>query len=206
MPIASKPANESQRLEALHDFHILDTPAEQAFDDLVRLASYVCQTPVATVSFVDRDRQWFKARIGVQASETSRDIAFCAHAILRPQELLIVPDATKDARFSDNPMVTDAPNIRFYAGAPLVTEDGFALGTLCVVDHTPKELSSEQKKALTILRNQVVRELELHKKNIELSETVQKLEQKEVELLRIESRYRRLVEVMREAVRSSDAS
>jgi adenylate cyclase len=206
MIVAPKPANEEKRLEALRGFHILDTPAEQTFDDLVRLASYVCQTPVAMVSFVDRERQWFKARIGVQASETSRDIAFCAHAILRPQELLIVPDATKDERFSDHPLVLDAPNIRFYAGAPLVTQDGFALGTLCVVDHSPKELSPEQKKALTILRNLVVRELELHKKNIELSDAVQKLEQKEIEFLRMESRYRRLVEVMREAVRSSDAT
>ncbi len=206
MSIASKPSNEEKRLEALRGFHILDTPAEQAFDDLVRLASYVCQTPIAMVSFVDRDRQWFKARIGVQVSETSRDMAFCAHAILCPQDLLIVPDASKDDRFFDHPLVTDAPKIRFYAGAPLVTEGGFALGTLCVVDHSPKELSPEQIKALTILRNQVVRELELHKKNSELTEAVKKLEQVKSELSKGELRYRELVVAIRKAIAPPDES
>jgi GAF domain-containing protein len=204
MKIAAKPANENARLAALRSFHILDTPAEKTFDDLVRLASYICQTPVAMVSFVDRDRQWFKAKVGVEAQETARDLAFCAHAILTPEDLLIVPDATLDERFADNPLVTDAPRIRFYAGAPLVTEGGFALGTLCVVDHSPKELSPEQIKALTVLRNLVIRELELHKKNLELTETVNKLEQAKSELSKGELRYRELVHAIRKAIAPAD--
>ncbi len=206
MVIAAKPPNEEKRLEALHGFHILDTPAEKAFDDLVRLASYICQTPIAMVSFVDRDRQWFKARVGAEVSETSRDVAFCAHAILCPEDLLIVPDASKDARFSDNPLVTDAPKVRFYAGAPLVTQDGFALGTLCVVDHSPKELKPEQIKALTVLRNLVIRELELHKKNLELTEAVKKLELAKSELSKGELRYRELVYAIRKAITPPDES
>lgn len=177
MAAAPKPANEEKRLEALRGFDILDTPAEQAFDDLVRLALYICETPIAAVSFIDHDRQWFKAKVGFEATETKRDLAFCAHAILTPDETLIVPDASLDDRFSDNPLVTDEPKIRFYAGAPLVTENGMVLGTLCVLDHKPRELSAAQIKALTVLRNQVVRELELHKKNVELSEANKKLEQ-----------------------------
>lgn len=177
MTVASKPPNEEMRLEALRGFEILDTPAENAYDDLVRLASYICETPIAAVSFIDRDRQWFKAKVGLDVPETKRGLAFCAHAILTPEDTLIVPDASLDARFSDNPLVTGDPKIRFYAGVPLVTEHGLGLGTLCVIDHKPKELSAAQLKALTVLRNQVIRELELHKKNIALSEANKKLEQ-----------------------------
>ena len=182
MTAAPKPLNEERRLEALQGFEILDTPAEKAFDDLVRLAAYICETPIAAVSFIDRDRQWFKAKVGLELSETKRDLAFCAHAILTPDDTLIVPDASLDARFSDNPLVTGEPKIRFYAGAPLVTENGLVLGTLCVVDYIPKELNAAQIKALTVLRNQVIRELELHKKNIELSEANKKLEQARADL------------------------
>jgi GAF domain-containing protein len=177
-----KPPNEEERLEALHGLQILDTPAEKAFDDLVRLASYICETPVAAVSFIDRDRQWFKAKVGIDVPETKRDISFCAHALTLPNETLIVPDASLDARFSDNPLVTEEPKIRFYAGAPLVTENGLVLGTLCVVDHVPKELTPAQIKALTVVRNQVMRELELHKKNMELAEANKKLEEAHADL------------------------
>jgi GAF domain-containing protein len=182
MAAAPKPPNEERRLLALRGLEILDTPAEKAFDDLVRLASYICETPIAAVSFIDRDRQWFKAKVGFEVPETKRDLSFCAHAILMPDETLIVPDASLDDRFSDNPLVTDEPKIRFYAGAPLVTENGVVLGTLCVIDHKPRELSAAQIKALTVVRNQVVRELELHKKNMELSEANKKLQQASVEL------------------------
>jgi GAF domain-containing protein len=177
MIAAPRPPDEEKRLEALRGFDILNTPAEKAFDDLVRLALYICDTPIAAVSFIDKDRQWFKSKVGLAVPETKRDISFCAHAVTLPNDMLIVPDASLDPRFADNPLVTHEPKIRFYAGAPLVTEDGFVLGTLCVIDHVPKELSAAQTKALGVLRNQVMRELELHKKNIELAEANKKLEQ-----------------------------
>jgi GAF domain-containing protein len=189
MIVAPTPPNEQERLEALHGFDILDTPAEKAFDDLVRLALYICETPIAAVSFIDKDRQWFKSKVGIAVPETKRDISFCAHALTLPNETLIVPDASLDVRFSDNPLVTGEPKIRFYAGAPLVTEDGFVLGTLCVIDHVPKELSAAQTKALEVLRNQVMRELELHRKNIELSEANKKLEQARMDLSQSETRF-----------------
>ncbi len=135
---------------------------EQEFDDLTRLAAEICGTPVATVSFVDADRQWFKSKIGTHDNETSRDVAFCSHAILRP-EVLVVPDATADPRFRENPTVTGPPHIRFYAGAPLVTQDGFALGTICVTDSKPRDLNPEQRHALTALSRQVVSQLELRR-------------------------------------------
>jgi len=118
MSRAEIPADEAQRLHTLHSYGVLDTPAERAFDDLAALAAHVCQAPIALVSLVDENRQWFKARVGIEATQTPRDIAFCAHAILRPDELLLVRDTSVDGRFQDNPMVTSAPGIRFYAGAP----------------------------------------------------------------------------------------
>ena len=188
MIVAPTPPNEQERLEALRGFDILDTPAERAFDDLVRLALYICETPIAAVSFIDKDRQWFKSKVGFAVPETKRDISFCAHALTLPKETLIVPDASLDARFSDNPLVTGEPKVRFYAGAPLVTEDGFVLGTLCVIDHVPKELSAAQTKALEVLRNQVMRELQLHRKNMELSEANKKLAQARMDLSESETR------------------
>ena len=189
MTVAPRPPNEEGRLETLQGFDILDTPAEKAFDDLVRLALYICETPIAAVSFIDKDRQWFKSKVGITVPETKRDISFCSHALTLPNETLIVPDASLDPRFSDNPLVTGEPKIRFYAGAPLVTDDGFVLGTLCVIDHVPKELSAAQIKALAVLRNQVMRELELHRKNIELSEANKKLEQARINLSESETQF-----------------
>src|SRR5215471_5770037 len=147
--IPSKPANEQRRLEILRGYEILDTEPEAAFDDLTLLASYVCQTPVALISLVDADRQWFKSKVGVSVVETSRDIAFCASAILQP-DVFIVPDASEDSRFAQNPLVVSEPKIRFYAGATLMT-NGHALGTLCVVDRVPRDLNSEQLEALRAL-------------------------------------------------------
>src|SRR4051794_36326379 len=140
---APLPDNEIDRLAALYSLDILDSQPEQDFDDIVGLASNVCGVPMSLVSLVDADRQWFKARIGTDLTETSRELSFCAHAILG-RDLLVVPDTTKDARFCDNPAVECSDGIRFYAGAPLITTDGFALGTLCVVDNEPRRLDVEQ--------------------------------------------------------------
>ncbi len=156
------PENEAERLRTLRMYHILDTGAEQAFDDLTSLAAAICGTPMAAISFVDEHRQWFKSRIGIGAPETSRDLSFCAHAVLQ-DEILIVEDATRDARFSDNPLVLGDPSIRFYAGAPLGMPNGDALGSLCVIDTTPRQLNEQQRHALGVLRRAVVSQLELRR-------------------------------------------
>ncbi|WP_296508497.1 sensor domain-containing diguanylate cyclase [Rhodoferax sp.] len=159
---------ENARLQDLRSFNILDTPAEEAYDDVVRLASFICDTPIALISLVDEDRQWFKARVGLGAMETPRGQAFCAHAITHPDVVMQVPDAQKDPRFATNPLVTGDPNIRFYAGAPLVTASGAALGTVCVIDSVPRELTERQSEALKALSRQVVQLLALRRANAEL--------------------------------------
>ncbi|HEX8550343.1 MAG TPA: diguanylate cyclase [Abditibacteriaceae bacterium] len=182
--------DEFARLAALHDLRILDSQAESAYDDLVHLAAYICKTPIALVSLVDEHRQWFKARVGIDASETPKDISFCAHAIQDPTHVMEVPDATKDLRFSNNPFVVADPNIRFYAGAPLVTEDGHALGTICVVDHVPRHLSEEQISMLQRLSRQVVAQLQLHARVIELNETTTRCERVANRLRESDERFR----------------
>lgn len=159
----ARPENENARLAALHSYAILDTAPEEAFDDLVRIASAICGVPMASVSLVDRDRQWFKARLGIEDSESSRDSAFCAHAILSPDNVMVVPDAHDDIRFHDNPLVRGNPNIRFYAGAPLVDAQGQALGTLCVLDRQPREMNAHQLEALNALSRQAAKLLELRR-------------------------------------------
>src|SRR5689334_4741691 len=161
--------NEAKRLKVLWQYDVLDTVPEEVFDDLTELAARICEAPIALLSLVDENRQWFKSKVGVTLNETSRDISFCAHAI-KQEDLFIIPDAMKDLRFANNPLVTSDPKIRFYAGAPLITPDGHALGTLCVIDKVPRELRLEQQQALRVLARHVMTQLELRRHARELAD------------------------------------
>ena len=169
------PLNEPQRLAALRRFQILDTPPEDEFDALVGLVLRICGVPMAMISLVDEDRQWFKAKAGVALDETPREIAFCAHTILG-QEPLLVGDALKDPRFAQNPLVTGEPFIRFYGGFPLITCDGLELGALCALDHRPRRLSCEQVQDMKALARQVMALLELREANARLENAEAQLE------------------------------
>jgi hypothetical protein len=165
------PQNETDRLRALRSYKILDTKPEERFDELTQLAAIICGVPISLITLIDADRQWFKSKVGLELSETPRAQAFCTHAIMQPQ-MFEVPDASEDARFASNPLVTGNPNIRFYAGAPLATSDGHLLGTMCVIDRKPRTLTAEQKTALEILGRQVVANMELRNNLRELKEAL----------------------------------
>src|SRR3954452_18568294 len=160
MPAADLPPDEEARLKALRELEILDTDPAAEFDELVRRAAEATGAPIAVITLVDEARQWFKARVNLELESTDRDLSFCAHAILAPDDLTVVPDTLEDARFADNLLVTEDPNIRFYAGAPIFTPDGHAVGTLCVIDDTPRGLSDEQAQALRELAAEVSRQIE----------------------------------------------
>jgi len=161
------PKDEVTRLKDVYNTQLLDTPEEKEFNEIVQLASDLCDTPISLITLLDADRQWFKARVGLEAKETSRDISFCGHAILQ-DDIFIVPDALADSRFSDNPLVIHGPEIRFYAGVPLVTESGSRLGTLCVIDRSPRVLTEKQRFALKVLAGNVIKVADLRIKNKQL--------------------------------------
>src|SRR5579859_1940451 len=182
MEVADLIYNENERLKALKGYSVLDTLAEEEFDDITRIASEICETPISLISLIDSKRQWFKSHRGLSLTETPRDYAFCAHAINSPGNIFIVKDAREDVRFFDNPLVTLFPNIIFYAGVPLTNPDGFSLGTICVIDHKPRELTPSQLESLRSLANQVVRLFEAKRVNRLLNESQNEIKARNVEL------------------------
>jgi len=170
------PKNENKRLESLKKYSILDTLPEKEYDEITELASYICETPISLVSLIDEERQWFKSHHGLKVDSTPKNVAFCAHAINDKNNILIIPDSRKDERFHDNPLVTGDPYVIFYAGIPLISSDGYPLGTLCVIDNKPKKLKDSQLKALRSLSNQLMRLFEARKKALELDKKYYELE------------------------------
>lgn len=191
---AQNPENEADRMQALHDYNILDTLPEQDFDDLTAIAAQICETPIALISLIDDDRQWFKSRVGFEPPELARDISFCPHAILEPDQVMVVPNALQDDRFKGNPLVTtEDTHVRFYAGAPLVTPDGYAIGTLCTLDQRPRQLSEQQLKTLQALSRQVMGQLELRAKNQALAAEIVQRTQAEQDLRDEQAKSERLL-------------
>lgn len=167
------PKNETARLQAICRYNLLDTPPEETFDDFTRLAAHICETPIALIAVIAQNRQWIKSKVGLTITEIERETSFCTHTILQ-KDILIIRDALADPQFTNNPLVNAEPHLRFYAGAPLITPEGYALGTLCVIDYVPRELSAEQLEMLRVLSHQIVRQLELRRKLTQLEETAQK--------------------------------
>ena len=176
--------NEKERLAALDSYSILDTLPEEDYDNITAIAAEICGTPISAVSLLDKERQWFKSHHGLDATETPKEFAFCAHAINDDEDIFIVQDARTDERFYDNPLVVGGPKVIFYAGVPIATEEGLPLGTLCVIDHKPKLLSQGQMNSLKALSAQVMNLLHLRKSNMMLEKSVENLKEKNEELER----------------------
>jgi signal transduction histidine kinase len=182
MQMPSIPQNEKERMAALREYNILDSGAEKEFDEIALLASEICQTPISMITLVDSERQWFKAGANLPVREIPRDNAFCSHAINHPYEPFVIPDMRKDKRFADHPFVIGEPHVVFYTGMPLTNPDGYALGTLCVLDNKPKTLTDIQMRSLKILAGQIIQLLELRKANIRLKTLKEDLESRNEEL------------------------
>jgi len=177
-----EPSNETERVIALNEYSVMDSLSEEDFDNITTIAAQICRTKISLITLIDGNRQWFKSSYGLSVTETSKEIAFCAHAINKPKELFIVEDARIDNRFYDNPLVVGNPNIVFYAGIPLENDEGFALGTLCVIDDKVNSLSEEQLNTLKVLSRHVLTLLELRKTKIELEKSLLKLQEKNAKL------------------------
>jgi signal transduction histidine kinase len=182
MIAAPIPANEKERLQELIRYEVLYTQYEEDFDQIVQLASAICKTPISTITLLDFNKQWFKAKIGIENTEGDRDVSFCGHAIVQDEAIMIVNDALADQRFIDNPLVLEDPNIRFYAGYPLVSPSGYKLGTLCVIDRVPRSLTPEQELTLKTLGNQVVKLFELRLRNKEVEAKNKLVEEQKIQL------------------------
>src|SRR5262245_3853202 len=194
---------ESSRLQSLQEYKIVGTDPELEYDQVVFLASHICDTPIALITLIDEYRQWFKAKVGISINETARDIAFCSHAIMQ-RELFVVPDATADPRFANNPLVLEEPKIRFYAGMPLITPEGAALGTVCVVDQVPRDLSENQQEALRALAHQVVAHLELRRTRDTLAGTIASAVERERALRESEQLKTRMIESSSDCIKVLD--
>jgi len=196
--MAKTPFNEADRLDALKRYRVLDTAPEEALDDLTKLAARICGVPIALINLVDLNRQWFKSRVGWGAVDAPRDVGFCDQTILHPDEILVISDTLANPQFTDDPWVAAHPNIRFYAGAPLVTPDGFAIGTLCVMDWVPHSLSTDQLDTLRILSRQVIMQLELKANVTQLERTVSRQKRVETALQRSNQRFRQTLEELQQ--------
>jgi signal transduction histidine kinase len=199
------PDNEDERLQEVQRYHLLDTPPEQEYDDIAKLASQICQTPMSTVSLIDQYRQWHKAEVGLGANEAERALSFCGHTIAQ-SGVLEVQDASRDDRFHDNPFVTDDPNVRFYAGIPLVSPRGYNIGSLCVIDTKPRQLNAEQKFALEVLANQVIKMFELRMKNKETETKNAIIENQNLHLEEMNAIQNKIISIVSHDIRGPVAS
>ncbi|MFP4091855.1 MAG: ATP-binding protein [Cyclobacteriaceae bacterium] len=195
------PVNEPQRLRALYHYDILDTPAEKDFDEITQLASRICKKPISLITLLDVNRQWFKSKVGTDVSETPREVAFCAHAIHQDQ-ITEIKDTLEDERFKNNPLVEGDPRLRFYAGMPLITQEGYRLGTLCVIDTEPGELTEDQRFTLKVLSRQVIQQLELRLNVKELRKSVDRVDQQNQELQRLNNISNKLISIISHDLKS----
>ena len=182
MGITALSTEENKRVRELKNYNILDTISEVDYDGITLMASLICDVPISLISFIDKDRQWFKSHRGLTINETIREYSFCSHALAFPEDIMIVPDLTKDARFQNNPFVKGDPKIIFYAGVPLVNKNGYGLGTVCVIDSKPRELTKDQLAGLVALAAQVINLLEMRRTNVELEKVTIELEKRNTEL------------------------